>query len=361
MARLPKPIRPGLAPPPTSEIDGAQADRPALKTVYLSRPERDRLDRKIGARIAEIGGDAFRPRDPQDGPPHPRNRWIFPSVAYSRAGNFTRDFMAAIEGVDRSNLRLVTLSLGTAKPLPGSLASHLKEISKSANGVIAYLARIGLAAPQLSAIHLRYDDVSGRLDPHVHAVWDVSPAQIGKVKKLLKKYFSGVWIDETPIEKLRSVVFYITSGIVDHEGVPSWPQAALREVWNLPTRIRFVRPSGHFVRLAPKRAAVDTLAVPSRGVRNRAEPPKPRGAIPGAIQPKIGAHTVSEGHASATSSANSAPRAVTNTSSASPPAQESSKPGNAASRSFVSSPDPPAGVNDVLALLIALAKSEDPL
>ncbi len=95
---------PGPLTPPTP--DDPQVDRPVLERRRLTRDQRDEFDRKIGTRVADAGKTPFRPRDTGDEePPHPKNRWIFPSVAYSRGGGYQRDFMKSIKGNDASNHR----------------------------------------------------------------------------------------------------------------------------------------------------------------------------------------------------------------------------------------------------------------
>jgi len=226
--------------------DESEADRPGLSRLRLSKAERDALDARIAARVREAGFDPVRPRDPDDGAPLPKNRWIFPSVAYSRGGAYAKSFKAAMKGVQTDNFRLVTLRFGSAKPAPGELEDHIRRVSEAANNVIRYLVRLGIAQPQLSVIHLRLDEVSGRLDPHLQGAWEIRPDQMSRVTELLRRQFSGVWIDEEPIRDLGSVAFYLCAGIIDHGKVPDWPLTAIGEIWSLPGRLHFVRPAGAF-------------------------------------------------------------------------------------------------------------------
>lgn len=243
----------------------SEADRPGLSRLRLSKAERDALDARIAARVREAGFDPVRPRNPDDGAPLPKNRWIFPSVAYSRGGAYAKSFKAAMKGVQTENFRLVTLRFGSAKPAPGELEDHIRRVSEAANNVIRYLVRLGIAQPQLSVIHLRLDEVSGRLDPHLQGAWEIRPDQMSRVTELLRRQFSGVWIDEEPIRDLGAVAFYLCAGIVDHARVPDWTLAAIKEIWSLPGRLHFVRPAGHFATwIKTHRAASSTKKPPER-------------------------------------------------------------------------------------------------
>jgi len=221
------------APP---EPEGQQADRLALRPCTLkTKDQRDDCDQRIGKRLQDLGQKPFRPRAPgDDRPPHPQNRWVFPSIAYPRGGKLSTEFVKSVKGKDTKNFCLVTLRFGDAKPEPGRLAEHIEGLSKAFNSVVSYLCRTGIAKPQLSAIHVRYDKVSGRLDPHLQGIWDISPELMSRAKKLLHKYFSGVWIDKEKIRSLNDASHYICVGIYDHEAVPDWPNSSLLESWRPP-------------------------------------------------------------------------------------------------------------------------------
>jgi hypothetical protein len=123
-------------------------DRPSLHRRRLSKEERDDLDQRISARVREAGFDPVRPRNADDdAAPLPKNRWIFPSVAYSRAGKYANQFKAAFKGFETSNFRLITLRFGATKPATGELEAHIKSISDAANNVVRYLVRQKLAQP----------------------------------------------------------------------------------------------------------------------------------------------------------------------------------------------------------------------
>ena len=235
--------------PAHTEREDQEAERPALERPSLkTRDERDEYDRRIGARLVEAGVEQpFRDRAANDKrPPHPQNRWIFPSIAYSRGGQLSNDFVKSTKGTSTSNYRLVTLRFGEAKPDPGNLAEHIERLSKAFNNVVSYLRRTGIAQPQLSAIHIRYDMLSGRLDPHLQGIWNIDPEQMSRAKELLRKYFYGVWIDEEKVRSLKDASFYICVGIFEHEAVADWPKLAILEAWRLPPRLHYVRPAGAF-------------------------------------------------------------------------------------------------------------------
>lgn len=232
--------------------NAAGLDRPALKRVMLSYDERAEVGRRIAAKIERLGENPHRPVSPDWDPeagdyPHPRNRWIFPSVAYSRAGVHARDFWDAMRDHDTSHFRLVTLRLQKQPPKNGALGAHLEGISAAFNGAVRYLIRKGIARPELSAVHLRYDTGSGRIDPHVHGIWEIPPELIERARALLQKTFGGgAWIDEKPVDDLRKASFYICSGVVDHPTAPDWPLAVLGEVWRLSPHVHYVRPAGRY-------------------------------------------------------------------------------------------------------------------
>lgn len=238
----------------TSDRTEERADpaRPALKRATLTYAERAELDRRIATRVEQLGENPSRPMPPDWNPevddyPHPRNRWIFPSVAYSRGGTHARDLGRAIKGDQSGSLRLVTLRLREENPGKGELGAHLDGVSAAFNGVVRYLIRKGIACPQLSAVHLRYDTATGRLDPHVHGIWDIPSEMIERVRSLLQKTFGGgVWIDEEPIRELRKAAFYICSSVVDHAATPDWPLAVFAEVWRLSPHVHYVRPAGRY-------------------------------------------------------------------------------------------------------------------
>ncbi|MGO8739140.1 hypothetical protein [Rhodoblastus sp.] len=336
-----------------------RADRPPLTRRRLSKDERDTLDEKIGARVREAGFDPVRPRD-GGAAPLPKNRWIFPSVAYSRGGKYAAQFKAAFNDVATANFRLVTLRFGDAKPAHGELEAHIKKVSEAANNVVRYLVRQKIAQPQLSAIHIRYDDVSGRLDPHLHGVWEISPELTSRVEDLLRKHFSGVWIDMEPVRKPSSVAFYVCTGVVDHPAVAHWPLAAIDEIWLLPGRLHFIRPAGAFAEwIRTHRATV--------AVRNA-----PIGSAD-ATRSGFAAPSVSEhvsGHSSSLAGVSGAPptansksaSAPSSTSSASSAAQEDHRQGAeaAATRTVLPAQTTAAGFNKILALLMQLAATQKP-
>ncbi|MBU3888589.1 hypothetical protein [Methylosinus sp. KRF6] len=230
----------------------ADFDRPALKRTKLSYDQRAEIDRRIATKIEKLGENPHRPMSPdwdfENGDyPHPRNRWIFPSVAFSRAGDHARDFARAMQGVNTSQFRLITLRNQNELPKQGELATHLNDISAAFNGVVRYLIRKGIARPQLSATHTRYSAAAGRLDPHIHGIWEIPSEMIERARSLLQKTFGGgVWIDEKPVEDVRKAAFYICSGIIDHAAAPSWPPTVLGEVWRLSPHLHYVRPAGRY-------------------------------------------------------------------------------------------------------------------
>jgi len=335
----------------------SEVGRPDLNRLRLSRAERDALDERIATRVREAGFDPVRPRNPDDGAPLPKNRWIFSSVAYSRGGAYARSFKTAMKGLKTDNFRLVTLRFGPTKPASGELEVHIRKVSEAANSVIRYLVRQRLAQPQLSVIHLRFDEVSSRLDPHLQGVWEISPEQMSRVDELLRKHFSGVWIDKEPIRNLSAVAFYLCAGIVDHCRVPEWPLTAISEIWSLPGRLHFVRPAGHFAAwIKTHRAASSTKKPPERP----ADAPRIDGTAPPAPEVTDGHSDVLSrlpGASAATptksSSEGSPPEAYT--SSASSAGQEiSSHTSNETSLSKVRAPR----FNEILALLMELAATQ---
>jgi hypothetical protein len=353
-----KTIRPGAAL--TSPVPGGpQDDRPILTGWRLTtRRQRADYDQKIAARVVEIGEEPFRFRDPlDDEPPHPRHRWIFPSIAHSRGGDYSRDFMRSIEGVDPTNLRFVTLRFGPAKPARGELAAHVAGLSHAINRVVSYLAHIGLAQPQVSAVHIRYDVASARLDPHLHGIWRIPSGRIADVEKLLSKHFSGVWIDEGPIRSLSSLAFYICSRIFDHEAVPDWPRAAIAEAWALMGRAHFVRPAGLFAAWIRRRRAADGPATPPKATRkptggpNRDRPASGSGrTVSGAQEAKFRASV-----AIATVEPPAPTHAAALTSPAGPAVPEIH---DEAATTVGTLPLAAVDFNEVMALLIDLAKSQ---
>lgn len=228
--------------------------RPSHKVPYMSRTQRQRVSEAIAARIEELGENPWRPIsenwDPETGRyPYPRNRMIFPPVAYSRAGRHTRLFTQAFnKGADTNeNLRLVTLRVGDQKPVAGDLDAHLREISKTVNSAFSYLIKQGVAHPQLSAIHIRRDPMTGRLDPHLHGLWKIDISLIARARELLEKHFTGVWIDTDPPRNLSRLTFYLCSGVFDYRDIPTWPTHLIKEVWQIRNKFRFIRPSGEFL------------------------------------------------------------------------------------------------------------------
>jgi hypothetical protein len=279
--------------------DGSIGDKPPLRREYLKYDDRSAIDRKIVARVAALGETPTRPMPPdwdvESGDyPHPRNRWVFPSVAYSRGGDYARDFEQAMHEAmqrgDVKNLRLVTLRFGDRKPEHGGLLRHLKSLSAAVNNTISYLVRNGVARPQLSAVHIRLDPLTGRLDPHLHGIWDIAPETIKRVTELLEKRFSGVWIEQDTIVDLSKIAFYVATGIVPHSEVPSWPLAALGAVWRLPARQHYVRPAGFYAawirrRNADRNARQPAHRVPDDATRGPAnDAPQPPG-----FNPSVGA------------------------------------------------------------------------
>jgi hypothetical protein len=246
-----------------------------IRRTALTREMRRRLSTDTAKRLKEAGHEPYKrsslakaDRSTSDHEPDLQARWIFPTIGLSRAAKLSREISLAGKSQDLSNLRLVTLKLTEDKPEPHQLNSHLDALSESINTYVPYMRSMGWMEPVLSVPQIRVDH-DGRLDPHLHALWDIPPEHLGHLREYLEqRYTGGVWIDDKPVRSLKRAAFYIASGMLDYPAVPEWPIHVLEAVWKLKRR-RMIRPAGWYAAYL-KTLGGGTRQNPSRasGVRN---------------------------------------------------------------------------------------------
>lgn len=242
-----------------------------IRRTALTRAMRRQLSLHTARRLKEVGHEPYKQssldkkgRKSSDYDPDLQARWIFPTIGLSRAARVAQELSIAGKGRDLSNLRLVTLKLKEDKPKPDELNSHLDDLSESINTHVPYIKSMGWVEPVLSVPQIRVDR-DGRLDPHLHALWDIAPEHLAQVREYLElRYTGGVWIDDEPVRSLKKATFYIASGMLDYPEVPTWPTAILVAIWELKRR-RMIRPAGWYA------AYLKTLG----GAKSK-KPPVPR-------------------------------------------------------------------------------------
>lgn len=246
-----------------------------IKRTALTRAMRRQLSTDTAKRLKEAGHEPYKrsslakaDRTTSDHDPDLQARWIFPTIGLSRAAKVAKELSHAGKSQDLSKLRLVTLKLTEVKPEPHQLNAHLDALSESINTYVPYMRSMGWMEPVLSVPQIRVDH-DGRLDPHLHALWDIPPEHLGPLREYLEqRYTGGVWIDDNPVRSLKRAAFYIASGMLDYPEVPEWPIHVLGAVWKLKRR-RMIRPAGWYAAYL-KTLGGDTAQNPSRagGVRN---------------------------------------------------------------------------------------------
>lgn len=219
-------------------------------------------------------------------------RWVFAAEAGKRAARTCAEFDAFKTIGDLTDVRHFTFRPRPEKPLPGQprklkaglgdLGKELKRFSTAYDRWISKLVVERLIEPLLTAIHVRFDRETNRWDIHAHCIWRVKSENLEDVQRKIQTKFSKIWYDKTLISNPAAIVNYITQWIIDHRALQSWPDQALKEVWEL-NRPRFVRPVGAFAEFRRKlkgrsleRRGAQILIAVKTARRPKAPPRSPR-------------------------------------------------------------------------------------
>lgn len=206
---------------------------------YLSRDERDRIDLALAQRLLDLK------REPyvvvKDGSSELKNRSVFASVAYARAGEQAKRFSELFPSAQAKSLRHVTLR----HSYQGGMLDTIRAMSATFNKTVSYCIRQKLAVPQLTTVHIRIRPDHTN-DIHFHGLWSIEADNVAELKRTLELAFTPVWIEPDLVGSPKKACFYICARIMDHGMMEHWSDAKLAEVWDLPSRTRLIRPAGSF-------------------------------------------------------------------------------------------------------------------
>lgn len=176
-----------------------------------------------------------------------RGSQCFPTHALRKNLQVYRDFMAFAAIQDTSHWRFWNVGLPNTKAPIHLLGQELQRFNKVLNQELSELRKRKWAEVLLLCIHLRYDPPTRMFDLHAHLICHVPKETHDLASSRLFRKFSKIDAKDHSIRNLEAAVTYMLWGIIDPEKLLTWPQPAVKAVWDVTTaKARLMRTGGRF-------------------------------------------------------------------------------------------------------------------
>jgi len=178
-----------------------------------------------------------------------RGSQCFPTQALKRNIGVYRDFMAFAATQDTADWRFWNVGIPNAKAPVHILGQELKRFNAVLNQELSELRKRKWIEVLLLGVHVRYDPPTGTFDLHAHLICRVPKSTHSLASSRLFRKFSKIEAKDGSIRNLEAAVTYLLWGIIDPEKLVTWPQPAIKAVWNLTAaKVRLMRTGGGFAK-----------------------------------------------------------------------------------------------------------------
>lgn len=178
-----------------------------------------------------------------------RGSHCFPTHALRKNIQVYRDFMAFAATQDTRAWRFWNVGIPNTKAPVHILGEELKRFNKVLNQELSELRKRKWIEVLLLCIHLRYDPPTGMFDLHAHLICHVPKETHDLASSRLFRKFSKIEAKDQSIQNLEAAVTYMLWGIIDPEKLVTWPQPAIKAVWEVTTaKARLMRTGGGFAK-----------------------------------------------------------------------------------------------------------------